>query len=559
MAKLSLKNIVGKKNDATALLLSFLEQMKAVLRIEDDNGKLLLGNDDTATDFQFPVTAENEIIGWVKGDENAAIVAQLLTHLSQKEAERKKLGTEVLNLYQEVNLIFNFSEKLAQTIGAPAISGITLDEARHVIRSDNGVIVLWEENSKKLQVVASSGELFFDQAKINSEMQLLFKIILSGQSEILSDLSSLIEAGIILPQVKSVIYSALKVKHRIMGAIILASHEPAPYTAGDLKLLTTLALQSSAAIESALLYEANIREANEREKAMRRVYEATNKFVPYEFIQSLGHTVITEVKLGDQVEKIVTVLFSDIREYTTLSEQMTPEENFSFVCSFNERMGPIIRKHHGFINQYLGDAIMAIFPGTAADALAAAIDMQKEVLEFNKFRESDNQKPIRIGVGMHTGPLIMGITGDKDRMDAATISDSVNTASRIESLTKHYKANIILTDTSLEQILQKDPFHLRYLGMVQLKGKQAPTHIHECFSGNTEQELQNKLATLSYFNDGVSCYLNKSFDQASEAFQKVVELNPNDRTAKYFLGNTKKMIDNGIPENWAGVVEMREK
>ena len=292
---------------------------------------------------------------------------------------------------------------------------------------------------------------------------------------------------------------------------------------------------------------------------MRRIYDATNKFVPYEFIQSLGHTVITEIKLGDQVEKIVTVLFSDIREYTTLSEQMTPEENFSFVCSFNERMGPIIRKHHGFINQYLGDAIMAIFPGTAADALAAAVDMQKEVLEFNKIRELNNQQPIRIGVGMHTGPLIMGITGDKDRMDAATISDSVNTASRIESLTKHYKASIILSDTSLEQISQKDHFHLRYLGMVQLKGKQAPTNIHECFSGNTEQELQNKLASLSYFNEGVSHYLNKSFDQASTAFQKVVELNPHDRTAKYFLNNTKKMIDNGIPENWAGVLEMQEK
>jgi len=84
--------------------------------------------------------------------------------------------------------------------------------------------------------------------------------------------------------------------------------------------------------------------------------------------------------LGDQVEKIVTVLFSDIRNYTTLSEKMTPEENFSFVCSFNERMGPIIRKHNGFINQYLGDAIMAIFPGEASDALSAAVEMQLALL-----------------------------------------------------------------------------------------------------------------------------------------------------------------------------------
>ena len=94
-----------------------------------------------------------------------------------------------------------------------------------------------------------------------------------------------------------------------------------------------------------LLYEKNIKEAHDREEAMRRIYKATNKFVPHEFIKSLGHDVITDVKLGDHVEKTVTVLFSDIREYTTLSQQMSPRENFSFVCSFNERMGPIIQRH----------------------------------------------------------------------------------------------------------------------------------------------------------------------------------------------------------------------
>ena len=158
-----------------------------------------------------------------------------------------------------------------------------------------------------------------------------------------------------------------------------------------MKFLITLALQSSSAIESALLYEKNIREAKEREEAMRRIYEVTNKFVPHEFIRSLGRSVITDIQLGDQVEKIVTVLFSDIREYTTLSEHMTPEENFSFVCSFNERMGPIIREHHGFINQYLGDAIMAIFPGKASDALAAAVDMQKAVKELNVIQDLNRE------------------------------------------------------------------------------------------------------------------------------------------------------------------------
>jgi class 3 adenylate cyclase len=533
--------------------------MKADVFIEDENGKALLGNPRENPGYQYPITLDNELLGWVKGDEKADMIGHLLTHLVQKESEKKKLGSEVLNLYQEINLIFNFSEKLAQTIEAASISQITLDEASRVIKSNNGVVVLWDDNNKKLQVAASAGELFFDQEKINGKLPLLLKIIFSGQSEILGDISILKEAGIILPQVQSVIYSALKVKHRIMGAIILASNEPVQYTAADLKLLTTLALQSSAAIESALLYEKNIKEVNDREEAMRRIYDATNKFVPYEFIQALGRDVITDVRLGDQVEKIVTVLFSDIRNYTTISEQMTPEENFSFICSFNEHMGPIIRKHNGFINQYLGDAIMAIFPGNAADALAAAVEMQMEVQSFNREQQLKNQPVIQIGVGMHTGPLIMGITGDNDRMDATTISDTVNTSSRLEGLTKYYKAGIILSHATLQQINDQKDFHLRHLGLVQLKGKLEPTGIYECLNGNPNQELQNKLATLSAFNKGMSHFLNKSFEEAAKAFREVTELDIDDRTAAFFYNKTKQAIADGIPENWMGVVEMQDK
>jgi class 3 adenylate cyclase len=316
-------------------------------------------------------------------------------------------------------------------------------------------------------------------------------------------------------------------------------------------------LQSSSAIESALLYEKNIREAREKEEAMRRIYEITAKFVPFEFIGSLGHKVITDVKLGDQVEKVVTVLFTDIRDYTTLSEQMTPEENFQFVSSYNKRMGPIIRRHNGFINQYLGDAIMALFPDDAEQALASAIEMQRDVREFNKLQL--NRNTIRMGIGMHTGPLIMGITGDMNRLDATTISDAVNTASRIESLTKYYKANILISDATLRQIAHPEMFHLRYLGKVQVKGKQTSIGIHECFSSDTEEQVNKKEKTLSLFNEGMNYYLNKSFQNAVKVFESVINNNPSDRTAQFFLENAAKYLQNGVPDHWSGVVEMASK
>src|SRR5688572_24460690 len=128
MPRLSLKNIIGKKNAGFGLIQSFIEQLKANISIEDENGKILSGDEQLAPAHQYPIAVDDELIGWVKGDESAFIISNLLTILSQKEGEKRKLGSEVLNLYKEVNLIFDFSEKLAQTIEPVAIAQITLEE-----------------------------------------------------------------------------------------------------------------------------------------------------------------------------------------------------------------------------------------------------------------------------------------------------------------------------------------------------------------------------------------------------------------------------------------------
>jgi hypothetical protein len=129
----------------------------------------------------------------------------------------------------------------------------------------------------------------------------------------------------------------------------------------------------------------------------------------------------------------------------------------------------------------------------------------------------------------------------------------------LESLTKYYKANIIISEETLQQISDPDAFHLRLLGSVQLKGKHAPIRIHECFSGNTEFELQKKLETLQHFRTGISNYMNSSFDKAIGAFQQVLDANPEDLTAKFFIKNAKGYLNNGAPLNWMGVEQMQSK
>jgi class 3 adenylate cyclase len=559
MARINLKNIVGKRNEITPVLLALIDQLKAEMWIEDETGKVLLGIPNEKLNISFPVNLEEEIIGWVKGDEKGVMIANLLTYLSQKEAEKKKLGSEVLNLYQEMNVIYNFSEKLTETIDPDVIAQITLEQAVHSIPSHSGVIVLWNEEKNILTIPAKSGEPLFNEENLRNNPGILLKIGLSGHSEIITDLTVLKENGIIESDVQSLIYAAMKVKHRIMGAIILAGKETDQYSAAHLKLLVTLALQSSTAIESAMLYEKNIREVREREEAMLVIHEVTKKFVPNEFISLLGKESLTDLKLGDLAEKIVTVLFTDIRDFTTLSEKMTPQENFLFVSSFNERLGPIIRSHQGFINQYLGDSIMAIFPRHPEDALNAAIAMQKAVYDLNLQRQSEGLPAIKAGIGMHTGPLIMGITGDEHRLDAATISDTVNTAARIESLTKYYRSPLLLSGETLRQIHDQNNYILRQLGKVQLKGKNNQLSIIECINGYSEEDIQKKMKTFDNFKKAMQYYKEKQFENALEEFQAVLENDPDDKTANFFMENTLKYLKNGVPENWSGVEEMASK
>ena len=293
-------------------------------------------------------------------------------------------------------------------------------------------------------------------------------------------------------------------------------------------------------------------------EAQQHVNQAISRFVPNAFLNALGKSNITEIQLGDAVEKEVTICFTDIRDYTSLSEQLSPQENFKFVNDYNNRMGPIIQNYQGFVNQYLGDGIMAIFPNTAEDALNAAIDMQRAVQQYNLENTLRTTPPIKIGIGLHSGSLIMGITGDKNRMDAATVSDSVNTAARIENLTKYYGVSILLSEESLNKLANPTDFNCRYLGQVQVKGKQESIKIYECFDGDLPATVKLKLATHTNFNKGIQYYFQQAFEQATYAFEAVLQQHPTDATAKLFLTKAKWLLKTGIAENWTGIERMEK-
>jgi class 3 adenylate cyclase/streptogramin lyase len=289
----------------------------------------------------------------------------------------------------------------------------------------------------------------------------------------------------------------------------------------------------------------------------RRIFKAIGKFVPFEFLQYLGKKSVMDIKLGDHLEQEVTVLFSDIRDYTSLSEEMTPGKNFKFINSYLSRMGPIVKRNKGFVNQFIGDSIMAIFPKNATYALIAAIEMEKEIQKYNKHREEFNRKPIRAGIGIHTGQLMMGLIGYEQRVDTASIAHTVNVASRMESMTKFYGVNILLSESSFQSIDRPQDFCFRHLGSVIVKGKKDSFQIYECCNGDTPEVSKMKKASIDDFHTGVEYFHNKEFNKASQVFEEIFEMNPYDKPAKYYYKVSRKFSSKGVKASWDGASKVR--
>ncbi len=950
MPSVSLKRLIVKNKDTHQLFQQLLNLSSERIGVEDSKGELILGVTIHNPKNKYPLELGGDILGWVYGGEQAGILAGLLIHYATKESERKTLGREVLTMYREINVIYNFSEKLAKTIEPKVIADLTLEEANHLIKATGGAVMISNQSpNKHLEVLSATGSEFPDQKELNSIKSSFRKISDFSSAEIINEVARAPRYSKLDPSIKSLIYAPLKVKEKVLGIIVLFDEKVDAYKAADLKLLTTLALQAGSAIESALLSKKIIEEAKSREEALKRIdklkdeflantshelrtplngiiglseslydraadtnqkedlsmiissgrrlaslvndildfsklknfdieiqrkpvdlfslteivlrinthliigkeislenripvdlkaasgdenrlqqilnnlignaikftesghvivsakteddvitvsvsdtgigipedkrdvifqefqqadgsisreyagtglglsiskrlaelhggkmwfeskpgkgsifffslpasdesaslpagapilarvavetkkeetspeepsnnisfknngkishilivddepinhqvlknhlssdsyqismalngedalkalengikydlvlldvmmprmtgyevcqkirekfmpselpvimvtaknqvqdlvhglnigandylakpfskqellariktqldlnkiFDIVGRFVPNEFIKSLGKDRITDVNLGDQAHKDVTVLFTDIRGYATISEQMTPEENFNFINAYNLRMGPIIQQNNGFINQYLGDAIMALFPSQPEDALRSAIQIQKKLSAYNHQRLAKGRIPIKIGIGLHTGSLIMGITGDDQRLDAAIISDTVNSASRVESLSKYYGANILLSEDSINELNDPSLFNFRYLGKVQVKGKNNSLKIYECFDGDAEGIIEKKKASIGSFNEGMNHYFEKDFAMAALGFQQVVKQNPDDASANLFLRKSGQFIATGVPQDWDGVEVMHSK
>ena len=262
---------------------------------------------------------------------------------------------------------------------------------------------------------------------------------------------------------------------------------------------------------------------------------AYGRLIPHQLLNLLDVKSIVDVKLGDQVERKMTIMFSDIRDFTPLSESLTPAENFEFINSYLSQMEPVISKHRGIIDKYIGDAIMALFAYGADDALTGAIAMLERLGLYNAGRLRAGYIPIQIGIGLNTGRVMIGTVGGINRMDSTVIGDAVNLTARLEEATKTYHAPLIISQNTLYDLGNPSKYHIRFLDRIRVKGKLQPLSIYEVFDNDPADLRSSKVACQPLFDEAIAYYHLKDIPRALELLKKCVEIAPKDIPAQIYL------------------------
>jgi two-component system sensor histidine kinase ChiS len=261
---------------------------------------------------------------------------------------------------------------------------------------------------------------------------------------------------------------------------------------------------------------------------MSRTHQSLRRFVPQGALEILGHENVVDVRLGDTTERELAVLFSDVRGFSALSQRKTPAEIFALLNQCYAKIGPVVRGAGGFVDKYIGDGLMALFPNGAEAAVRAAVAMQAALTE-----PVDGEE-LRIGLGVHVGPTMLGTLGEPDRFDATVISDAVNLASRIEGASKQLGAKLLVSRATYE-MLTPAAFEARGLGRVQVKGREGFVEVVEILDAEEPELARDKAASREAFAAAVERFIAGDWSQACAGFGAIVDANITDAAAMLYL------------------------
>ena len=258
-----------------------------------------------------------------------------------------------------------------------------------------------------------------------------------------------------------------------------------------------------------------------------------------------------------------TVLFSDIRGFTTMTEQLGAHATVSLLNEYFEIMVDCITREGGMLDKFIGDAIMAAFGipvGHDDDedrALRAAVSMIRELDTWNEKRLREGKPPLNIGIGLNTDVVVSGNIGSKKRMDFTIIGDGVNLAARLESACKQYGARILISEFTYRKL--RGTYRSREIDLVVVKGKTKPVAVYEILDYHTDESFPNLMDGLNHFMDGIIKYRIGKWDAAVRAFTETLQVNPTDQLSEIYIERCRLLKSKPPKGAWDGVWVMAEK
>ena len=288
------------------------------------------------------------------------------------------------------------------------------------------------------------------------------------------------------------------------------------------------------------------------------------KFVPKQFLNRIAKEGIESIKLGNAEKGEVTVLFSDIRSFTSISEKMSPDEVFLMLNEYLGHVEPPIRANNGFVDKYMGDGIMALFEkegneSSAYKTIVAALEMQEALQKYNVLRNAEGKYSLQMGIGIHTGQVIIGTLGGSERMDSTAIGDAVNLCSRIEGMTKMYGADILVSGHSISLLDNKSAFLFRFVDYVVAKGKTEPVGIWEVVGKRNDPAKEPYIRFIDEYEEGIKKYWEKDLTAAIHHFEQCLSFIPGDKITEIYLQRCKDMLKGGDKNGPGEYTKLDEK
>jgi len=466
MTTIRLKRLIAKKA-VWQMLNELITALDTPISIQDITGKWLVGEEIVHPEQQYPIQLHSEVIGWVIGEPKAASVASFLSYLAHQELGKKELAKETLEKYKEINLLYNVSEKISANLRLNQIAKLIIEEAHKILEANSCSVMILDEETKELSIIShietKTPKLIFKLGE-----GIAGAVALTGKAEIINDVLSDPRYTPGPNPVSSLMCAPIKIKNRILGVINVSNKEPVQYSAADLKLLNALASQAAVAIENAILHQNKLKE--------ERIKSNLERYLSSQVVEAVldveGNSCLIPVKRN------VSILFSDIRNFTTTCEELEPETIVGYLNEYFTHMVEVIFNHQGTVDKFVGDMILALFgaPYRMLDAetkaISTAIEMQRRLqrMPVSWIREN-----FKTGIGISSGKVVVGNIGSPRHMDYTAIGDEVNIASRLQSIAK---GGQILVSRSIYEAT-KESFQFKEFGLVNVKGKKKPVEVFE--------------------------------------------------------------------------------